>query len=199
MADAPPALLQAGGAERRRVADMLARAFANDPAMSFIFPDPAVRARRLPALFALLFDGDAAHGLRLMTPGAEAATLWRAPGYTRTTPGEIIRHGLSLLSALGPAVGRALTLSSAVDAHMPQGQFWYLHIAGCDPAHQGKGLGGAAIRNGLDRVATGRLPVYLETATEANLGLYQRYGFKVTEEWKVPKGGPTFWSMWREP
>ncbi|MFA5968460.1 MAG: GNAT family N-acetyltransferase [Sphingomonas sp.] len=198
MANAPRALLQAGGAERRRVADMLARAFADDPAMSFIFPDSSVRARRLPALFALLFDGDAAHGVRLMTAGAEAATLWRAPGHARTTASEIIRHALPLLSALGPALGRALTLSHAVDAHMPQGAFWYLHIAGCDPAHQGKGLGGAAIRDGLDRVASGRLPVYLETATHANLGLYQRYGFKVTDEWKVPKGGPTFWSMLRE-
>ena len=100
--------------------------------------------------------------------------------------------------AVGPALGRAMTVSAAVEAHLPQGAYWYLHIAGCDPTHQGKGLGGAAIGGGLDRLATGRLPAYLETATEANLGLYQRYGFQITAEWKVPRGGPTYWSMWRE-
>lgn len=194
----PPLLLQAGGAERDRVAHMLARAFADDPVMAYIFPNPATRARRLPKLFRLLFDGDAAHGVRLMTPGCEAATLWRGPGHARTGTGEMIRHAWPVLAAFGPALGRAMTVSAAVEAHLPQGAYWYLHIAGCDPAHQGKGLGGAAIGGGLDRLATGRLPAYLETATEANLGLYQRYGFEVTAEWKVPRGGPTYWSMWRE-
>ena len=71
------------------------------------------------------------------------------------------------------------------------------HIAGCDPAHQGKGLGGAAVRAGLERAA-GRLPAYLETAKERNLAFYQRLGFRVTDEWSVPGGGPRFWSMLRE-
>ena len=66
----------AGRADRARVAAMLARAFADDPAMSWIFPDPAERARRLPRLFAILFDADAA-GMRVVTAGGEAATLWR--------------------------------------------------------------------------------------------------------------------------
>ncbi len=196
MTNSPP-LVQVGAAERERVAALLARAFANDPAMSWIFPDPAIRARKLPALFRLLFDNDAAHGVRLMTAGGEAATLWRAPGHATTGIGAMLRHAIPMLTTFGTALGRALAVSNAIDAHMPAGAFWYLHIAGCDPAHQGKGLGGAAIRGGLDRLATGRLPTYLETATEANLGLYQRYGFAVTAEWKVGRDGPTFWSMWR--
>ncbi|MFL0418395.1 GNAT family N-acetyltransferase [Sphingomonas sp. 179-I 2A4 NHS] len=186
-----------GGADRGRVSTMLARAFAEDPAMSWIFPDPVERARRLPRLFALLFDEDAA-GMRIVTGGAEAATLWRGPGRANTSTATMLRQAWPLWRALGANIQRALKVSNAIAAHMPAGDFWYLHIAGCDPAAQGKGLGGAVVRAGLTRAA-GRLPAYLETATERNLGFYRSLGFEITDEWVVPGGGPRFWSMLRPP
>jgi GNAT superfamily N-acetyltransferase len=187
----------AGRADRARVAAMLARAFADDPAMSWIFPDPAERARRLPRLFAILFDADAA-GMRVVTAGGEAATLWRGPGKATTGAVAMLRQAWPLWRALGANIPRALKVSHAVEAHMPAGDFWYLHIAGCDPAVQGKGLGAAVVRAGLSRAA-GRLPAYLETATERNLGFYRALGFEIVDDWHVPGGGPRFWSMLRQP
>lgn len=181
-----------------RVSQMLARAFANDPAMSWIFPDPEVRAKRLPRLFRLLYATDGPHGRRLLTANGEAATLWRAPGQAHTGRLEMLRHAIGMIHALGGNMTRALTVGDAIDAHFPREPFWYLHVVGCDPARQGQGFGGAAIRAGLDRFA-GRGPAYLETATESNLALYQRCGFAVIGEWRVPKGGPRFWSMRRVP
>ncbi|WP_349293270.1 GNAT family N-acetyltransferase [Sphingomonas lycopersici] len=185
----------AGHADRDAIAAMLARAFADDPATSYILPDPVDRAKRLPRLFRLLFEGDAG-GMRLVTPGGEAATLWRAPGEADVPLWEIVRRAPALLHALGGGVVRALRVSEAMEAHHPKGDYWYLHIAGCDPVAQGRGLGGAAVRGGLERGA-GRWPAYLETATERNLGFYRALGFEVTAEWRVPKGGPLFWSMLR--
>ena len=193
-----PTLRLALDSERASVAAMLARAFADDPAMAYIFPDPSDRARRLPRLFALLFASDGPAGMRLVTEGGEAATLWRGPGHARTGRAEMLGQALPLLGALGPAIGRALRVSAAIEAHMPQGPFWYLHVAGCDPSAQGRGLGRAAVQAGLDRAA-GRIPAYLETATERNLAFYRSLGFQVTDEWQVPKGGPRFWSMLRAP
>lgn len=83
----------ASNADRDRISDMFARAFADDPALSFIFPDPLDRARRLPRLFRLLFDSDGSSGMRLATPGGEAATLWRGPG----------RHRVGRLALVGQA------------------------------------------------------------------------------------------------
>ncbi|MFW2852166.1 GNAT family N-acetyltransferase [Sphingomonas sp. TX0543] len=186
----------AGNADRDMVAAMLARAFQDDPATSWILPDHADRARRLPRLFRLLFDGDAG-GMRLITPGGEAATLWRGPGQADISLWEMVRNAPALLHALGMAgARRALLVSGAIAAHHPPGDYWYLHIAGCDPAMQGKGLGGLAVRAGLQRGA-GRLPAYLETATERNLGFYRAIGFEIVDEWNVPNGGPRFWSMLR--
>lgn len=183
-------------ADRDAVAAMLARAFQDDPATSWILPDPTERARRLPRLFRLLFDGDAG-GMRLVTPGGEAATLWRAPGEAHVSFWELVRNAPALLHALGIAgARRALIVSDAITAHHPSGNYWYLHIAGCDPAMQGKGLGGRAVRAGLERGA-GRSTAYLETATERNLGFYRAIGFEIIDEWHVPRGGPRFWSMLR--
>ncbi len=165
--------------------------------MAWIFPDPADRRLRLPRLFGILFDSDAA-GMRLLTAGGEAATLWRRPGRVHTSRLEMLRRAIPLVWAMGPNRARAMRVGNAMAAHTPSGAFWYLHFAGCDPADQGKGLGAAAVRGGLERAA-GRLPVYLETATERNLGFYQGLGFAVTSEWRVPGGGPCFWSMLRAP
>jgi ribosomal protein S18 acetylase RimI-like enzyme len=164
--------------------------------MSFIVPDAADRARRLPGFFRLLLTSDQNAGLHVITTGGEAATLWRAPGRTRIGKLEMLRHAIPMLRTFGTALPRALSVGNAIEAHYPARDFWYLHIAGCDPDAQGQGFGGAAIRAGLAR--TGGLPAYLETATESNVGLYQRLGFAVIGEWHVPRGGPRFWSMWRE-
>jgi GNAT superfamily N-acetyltransferase len=191
-----PSIRVAGTTDRTAIAAMLARAFADDPSTSFIFPDPVERAKRLPRMFALLFDEDA-HGMRLVTEGGEAVTLWRGPGRNRTTWLDLFLHALPLLSLFGPALGRALAVSNAIDAHFPTGDYWYLHIAGCDPVSQGKGFGGATIRSGLERVAFSGLPTYLETPNEKYIGFYRGLGFEVIGEWTVPKGGPRFCSMLR--
>lgn len=184
----------ATAADRNAVAAMLARAFADDPAFNWIYGG-APPADRLRGLFSVLFDSDLGH-MPLMTAGGEAATLWRRPGRASTGWGETLRHALPLWRALGTRIPRALKVGDAIEAHFPREPFWYLHIAGCDPAHQGKGHGGRAIRGGLERL-DGGLPAYLETATESNVGLYRRFGFELVDEWYVPGGGPRFWSMLR--
>lgn len=183
--------------QRRTIAAMLARAFFDDPAIGWIFPDRLERSKRLPKLFMLLFDSDADKGMRLVTERGEAATFWRAPGQAQTSLFETLTHLLPMLNCFGTAIGRGMAVGDAIDAHMPPGDFWYLHIAGCDPIHQGRGIGGAAVRAGLERAVDGRYPAYLETPLEKNIGFYQSMGFAVTDEWTVPRGGPRFWSMWR--
>ncbi|WP_010186843.1 GNAT family N-acetyltransferase [Sphingomonas sp. PAMC 26605] len=187
----------AGALDRARIVTLLARAFADDPAMSYIFPDAADRARRLPRLFGLLFDAEALSGMRLVTPGGEAATLWRVPGKASDGILTLLLHAWPMWRALGGSIGRALAVSNAIAAHFPGEAAWYLHVAGCDPAAQGRGFGAAAVRAGLDRIAGSALPAYLETATEKNLAFYHALGFEITDEWRVPKGGPRFWSMRR--
>ncbi len=191
-------IVTAKTADHRALVETLALAFQDDPAIGWILPDAEQRVRRLPKMFRIIVPGDMANGIALRSAGDEAATLWRAPGKADTGHVEMLRQAIPMLATFGSAIGRAIAIANAIDAHHPKDfDFWYLHYAGVRPVFQGKGWGGAAIRAGLARAAAEGKPVYLETATESNVGLYQRLGFEVTAEWDIPKGGPHFWSMLR--
>jgi ribosomal protein S18 acetylase RimI-like enzyme len=177
----------------------LAQAFQNDPAMAWIVQDPDARRIALPKLFKILIRSDRRSGWVLGSAKCETATLWRAPSNAHAPMSEMIMEGPALIGAFGLNLARALTLSDGIEGHHPQSDdYWYLHIAGVAPSHQGKGWGGIAIREGLARASAQGKAVLLETATPSNVPLYQRLGFVVTHEWDAPKGGPHFWTMRRE-
>lgn len=177
---------------------VLADAFQDDPALSWLLPDPSVRRARLGHMFAALIKADRKAGMILASPGGEAVTLWRAPGQTKAGMAETLAEGWPMLRTFGTALGRAMTLSGAMAAHHPvPDDYWYLHYAAVAPAAQGKGWGGAAIREGIAHATVAGKPVMLETAKEANVAIYLRLGFAVIDTWQVPGGGPQFWTMLR--
>src|SRR3546814_5221566 len=59
---------------------------------------------------------------------------------------EFLRTVLHLVATFGTALPRGLRVQSSIDAHRPQGRFWYLHYVGVRPEQQGKGHGGRIIR-----------------------------------------------------
>jgi GNAT superfamily N-acetyltransferase len=59
----------------------------------------------------------------------------------------------------------------------PAGAHWYLPLIGVDPAHQGKGHGGALLTYALQRCDRDGLPAYLESTNPRNVPLYERHGF----------------------
>ncbi len=186
--------------ERAIVADVLARAFIDDPAMSWLFPDRADRIVRLARFFTLSTRMEPDPGLWSLAladgGGIAAATMWRPPGQWKTSTSAMVLHLLPLLRTFGLTLPRALSLQSALEAHHPLTPHWYLQYAGCAPEQQGRGLGGAAIRARLAQCDSEGLPAALETATPSNVGLYQSLGFEVTDSFDVPDG-PHFWAMWR--
>lgn len=184
--------------DRAQIVHTLARAFQDDPALSWILPDAAQRKIRLPLMFDFITPLDLRDGYALGAAGGEVATLWRSPGKAHTGMLDMVKMLPAVFNTFGAAALRALAVSEAIDAHHPKGiTYHYLHYAGVLPEHQGKGWGGAAIRAGLDRADAAGIPSLLETATPRNVGLYTSLGFEILSEWDVPRGGPHFWTMLR--
>jgi RimJ/RimL family protein N-acetyltransferase len=193
-----PVAQQATSIQGDALAKTLARAFQSEPAFSYIVPDAAKRHTALDRAFPMFVREDMAKGVAYATPKADAVTLWRAPGQAHDSLWDTIRLLPTFVAALGSGLFRGERVARFIDQHLPKEPVWYLHFAGCDPAHQGKGMGGAAIRAGLARADDDRIPAYLETADPKNLGIYTALGFEPVHEWNVP-GGPHFWGMQRKP
>lgn len=62
---------------------------------------------------------------------------------------------------------------------------------------QGRGVGSLLLRETLAEWDRERMPAYLECSNEKNLPLYERHGFRVTEEFRVARDAPMIWFMAR--
>jgi predicted N-acetyltransferase YhbS len=104
-----------------------------------------------------------------------------------------------MLRAFGSRLPLALWSRIRMDAkHPKRPPHWYLAVMGVAPEWQGKGLGTALMRPGLDEIDAASLPAYLESSTPRSRALYERNGFEVTGELNLPRGGPPVWLMWRD-
>jgi ribosomal protein S18 acetylase RimI-like enzyme len=68
-----------------------------------------------------------------------------------------------------------------------------------DPPHQGKGLARRLLTATFARLDREALPCFLETQSEDNVAIYEKYGFAVVEEGTIPETDVRHWAMLREP
>ncbi|MGE0214627.1 GNAT family N-acetyltransferase [Mycolicibacterium sp.] len=187
----------------KELAGVLARAFFDDPVMKWMVPDDARRAKALPRMFATMirhhFLANGAVTIARSSTEVGAAALWDPPGRWKQSPREELRMMPGFLLAMGRHVGRGLALTELMKKHHPEEPHWYLAVIGSDPGVRGTGFGQALMRARLDRADAEGAPAYLESSNPDNIPYYQRFGFEVTGEIKVPDGGPSLWPMWRQP
>ena len=130
-----------------------------------------------------------------------AATLWLPAGVPLQLPKlNEMRIAFSAMAKGGlGAIGRALTISGILEKHHPDTPHYYLFAVGVRPEHQGKGLGGSLLREGLKRADAEGALAYLENSNPKNTPLYERHGFRVTAPVALPSGAPPLLSMLRAP
>lgn len=181
------------------LAAVLAGAFFDDPVMAWVFADAGRRAIQLRAFFALLLE-EVFVPLAASDTVGEACALWTPPGTPPWADDEATRtRARRIIEICGPDLPRLAVLSDTMDAHHPAESHWYLSIIGTDPAARGRGLGGALLAHGLERVDADHLPAYLESTNPRNVSLYERHGFEPTEVVELDDGGPVLTLMWRDP
>lgn len=182
------------------VARTLARAFHDDPLISWILPDDERRQRAMPRGFESMIHGVyAPKGEVYTTPDLDSAALWAPPGKWRMPVSVQLRLLPGLTRTFGsrlPAFMKALAILDS--QHPDEVPHWYLAVLGSEPSRQGRGLGSLVMQPVLDRCDREGTPAYLESTNPANLGFYERRGFEIISEISIP-GGPLVHGMWRAP
>ncbi len=184
-------------ADSSSVSQLLARAFWDDPLTSHLLPDEKTRDVKLPRMFGLLLKLGLPHRACFVTSGCEAATLWRPPNQWHVHFWQYITNAPEMLGVFGANALGVITTMDQVEKNHPKEPHWYLQTIGTDPANQGKGFGSLIMREQLAVADAARMPCYLESSKDTNIPIYKSFGFEVTGEIRVPKGGPTLWPMWR--
>ena len=186
----------------RELSRVLARAFQDDPIMVWMLPDAGARAKRLPVVFATMarYHFLAGGGVEVASRDAAigAATLWDPPG-RKTSPLSELMMTPGFAWALRTRMGVGREVIEAMMRVHPEEPHWYLNVIGSDPTVRGGGFGQALMRSRLDRCDAEYAPAYLEATKTDTVPYYQRFGFEVTGEIVIPKGGPSLWPMWRNP
>lgn len=186
----------------RELSEVLGRAFHADPVMRWVLPDDAARARGLAQMFATMTRHHFLRGggVEVATAGGGVggAALWDPPGRWKQTRLEELLMLPAFVRAFGNRIGHGQQVAELLKDNHPEEPHWYLAIIGSDPSVRGTGLGHALMRSRLDRCDAEYAPAYLESSNPDNVPYYERFGFEVTGELRVPDG-PPLWAMWRQP
>jgi ribosomal protein S18 acetylase RimI-like enzyme len=190
--------------KRERAAALLARAFQDDPLYRAVLPDEDKRRKMSLWLHDKVLRYCSLYGTTHTLPSLEGAACWLRPGQTELTIGRIMRSGLLAMPLrMGPAASVRFSAytdySSRLRRRKSPDTYWYLWVLGVDLPYQGKGVGGRLIRPVLEEADASRTACYLETENERSLAFYEKHGFQVVAEGRVPRLDLRTWSMTREP
>ena len=185
---------------KQSAAELLGRAFLDDPMMQFIEPDDARRARFVTWLMGTVVTYCLLYGEVYATPGFEGVACWLPPGQTHFTPWRVIRAGI-------PAVRLKLTTAALIrfrhnelyldriQKRLMPGRHWYLFAVGVEPGCQGQGIGSRLLQPVLERANAAGMPCYLETHNPENLPFYEKHGFATVSAGEVPHHSLRVWAM----
>jgi len=184
---------------------MLTRAFSDDPKLTHLMPDMTAKKE----LSRYLFEFELQYGMNYgdvytTSPSVEGVAVWLPSTKSEITFWRAFRSGgRGLQKHLGKKImDRVMSFSTAVDTlhkkHAPYPHY-YLFFIGVDPAYQKKRVASRLITPMLGWLDMQKLPCYLHTQNETNIGLYEHYGFQVIEQLILPDSGIVHTAMLRNP
>jgi ribosomal protein S18 acetylase RimI-like enzyme len=163
--------------DRQRALDVLVTAFTADPVIRWMYPQAHRYLSHFPS-FLMAFGGNA----------FTANTVWRLGDFSAVAlwfPPHVEPDGDAVVAVITGSMAPEqhedlFAVLGQMDGAHPHFPHWYLPWFGVDGAQQGKGLGGALMRQCLEVVDKDRLPAYLESPNPRNISFYERHGFEVT-------------------
>ena len=192
---------------------VLARAFEHDPVCVAFFPDASKRVLHNYHLMRHSIRYNMRYGkVYITSPRLEGVALWQLEASLKEQEQEQAQQdkfrrlylnwvNFGSWVGLGKGLERVKSLYEHVfstHAELVPMRHWYCKTIGVDPNFQGQGFGSRLLTPMLARIDMEQLPCYLDTNTEENKGLYERFGFTVVKRYSIPGSDVINWSMVRE-
>ena len=194
--------------DRDAAADLLTESFFDNPAHTFIYPDPKTRHERLRWLMYANLGAQLAIGQSFAErdeDGAIAAmAFWHAPGAPEASSAELARFGFLDMAVLHGTAAFERMIQSVAELERRRAyglagrESWYLNNMVVAPAWRGAGVGSRLLRRQLETVVNpSGHPASLTTQRPENVTFYERLGFVVTDSRPVSLGPASFpnWIM----
>lgn len=191
-------------AQRKKAASVFYRSFASYPQMVHYFPDARLRERYLEWYLGCVIDYGLRYGQVHTNADVSGFACWLPPERTAPYMWGYIRSGF-LLAPIRFGIKQYQTViecedyTGSIHKKLMPVSHYYVWGVGVDPARQGQGIGTTLMQTGLEMARAKNLPVYLETHDANNIRFYEKLGFQMICEDKVPEHNLPFWCFSRQP
>jgi len=175
-------MIPANYSDKAIIVDILTQSFDSNKSVNYAVKQDKKRIQRIKRLMNYSFETCWHFGEIYLTDDKKGVVLIILPEKKRTTFKGIIEDLKLTLFSIGiTRVSKILERESRIKKYHPE-KYMYLWYLGVDPQYQGKGVGSSLLKDIIDLGQKRKLPIYLETSTERNLPLYQRFNFKLYQE-----------------
>jgi predicted GNAT family N-acyltransferase len=187
----------ATGADVLAASRILSDGFRLDPVMQWVFADGIDAA--LERFFHFMLS-EALIPLGATYVTESCCAVWTPPGKDPWARADVGNRFLAAMDSVltRDQLDRMVTLNLLVDQIHPQEPHWYLGMIATRADAQGTGAGARMMRHTLEPVDADGLPAFLESTNPTNIPFYQRQGFVIVGEAKLPDG-PGLTQMRRTP
>jgi ribosomal protein S18 acetylase RimI-like enzyme len=188
--------------EAELLANVLARAFYDEPPYTYLMPDDQERRIVLTWFFSSVIRAGQ-YVETYTTSTVEGGSLWIHPGRALAFE-QIVRAKLRSMSfKLGWAsLKRCVTLAERMERvhrRLAPHPHWYLVTLGVQPSQQEAAVRQALIEPVLSQADTEGLSCYVEVFNESNLPFYEEHGFHIEGGGRIPGCELNLWSLMRAP
>lgn len=164
-----------------QVVSMFCDSFANDGLYRYFIPEESKRKAFLKDFFRFRVRFGLHHGVAYVTEDFGAAAIW-IPPTVKMEFSHLIKYGgfVAILKKGFAVMKRVVGFNNDADAILAQyapSAYWLLSPIATAPSHQGKGYAKALLTHQLNEIDKLGQPCMLETQSQANVAIYEKFGF----------------------